>query len=69
MDIITWSLERDGPGLKGWYWSTLEGVSLVDGDKYALLYVLAEEVDILGMFSDWSAAVTFFANCTNLQLR
>jgi glycerophosphoryl diester phosphodiesterase len=70
LDIITWTLERSGPGLTGYYWSTLENaVNLTDGDNYNLLYVLAMDVGILGIFSDWPATVTFFANCMNLGLR
>lgn len=63
LDIITWTLERTGPGLDGFYWDTLQDIDLVEGDKYALLYVLAMEVKVLGVFSDWPATVTFFANC------
>lgn len=68
LDIITWTLERTGPGLQGWYWQTLNeaGVELADGDMYNLLYVLAKEVGVLGVFSDWPATTTFFANCMGL---
>jgi hypothetical protein len=71
LSIITWTLERAGPGLSGWYWSTTEnaGLDLNEGDRYNLLYVLAMEVEILGIFSDWPATVTFFANCMDLSLR
>ena len=63
IDIITWTLERTDPGLEGWYWQTLQDMDRAEGDKYALLYVLAFDVKILGMFSDWPATTTFFANC------
>jgi glycerophosphoryl diester phosphodiesterase len=69
LKIITWTLERTPPGLKGYYWQTLDSVALVDGDNYNLLYVLAKEIKILGIFSDWPATVTFFANCMGLKLR
>jgi glycerophosphoryl diester phosphodiesterase len=69
LSVITWTLERTGPGPSGWYWSTLEGkIPLVEGDKFALLYVLAYEVGVLGVFSDWPATSTFFANCMGLKL-
>jgi glycerophosphoryl diester phosphodiesterase len=29
--------------------------------------VLARDVGVLGIFSDWPAAVTFYANCTGLK--
>ena len=71
IDIITWTLERTPPLLEGYYWQTLNnaGIPLVDGDNLEILYVLAYEVGILGIFSDWPATVTFFANCYNLKLR
>lgn len=68
LDIITWTLERTAPGLTGFYWDTLDGTDLVEGDKYNLLYVLAFKVRVLGIFSDWPATVTFFANCFKLKL-
>jgi glycerophosphoryl diester phosphodiesterase len=70
LDIITWSLERAGPGLTGYYWSSTDGiVDLSEGDRFTLLHILHEEVGILGIFSDWPATVTFFANCMDLKLR
>jgi glycerophosphoryl diester phosphodiesterase len=71
LDIITWTLERSEPVLQGYYWSTVQdrGINLVEGDTYNLLYVLAMDVGILGIFSDWPATTTFFANCMNLTLR
>eukprot|EP00980_Cylindrotheca_fusiformis_P021854 scaffold8694_cov135-Cylindrotheca_fusiformis.AAC.1 len=72
LDIITWSLERSAPGPSGWYWQSLEPTlnsTLTDGDKLSLLHVLANDVGVLGVFSDWPATTTFFANCMNLGLR
>ena len=69
LDIITWTLERTGPGLDGWYWQTLQGNELTDGDKFALLQVLSSDVGVLGVFSDWPATTTFFANCMDLAVR
>jgi len=72
LDIITWTLERTGPspsGVQGWYWQTTADLDRTEGSKYELLYVLAYDVGILGIFSDWPAPVTFFANCMDLMLR
>jgi hypothetical protein len=71
LDVITWTLERTPPGLDGWYWQTLQSIEggLVEGDRLNLLYVLAFEVEVLGVFSDWPATTTFFANCFQLGLR
>ncbi|SER78978.1 glycerophosphoryl diester phosphodiesterase [Nitrosomonas sp. Nm51] len=79
LDIITWTFERDGPldNGGGWYFQTLNGknpnpvnpdvVINDDGDMYEALHVLAGEVGILGIFSDWPATVTYYANCMNLE--
>ena len=69
LDIITWTLERTGPGLSGWYWQTLQDIGLTEGDQFALLQVLAEDAGVLGVFSDWPATTTFFANCLGYGLR
>lgn len=68
LSIITWTLERTDPGLQGWYWQTANagGLELTDGDKYNLLEVLNKDVGILGIFSDWPATVTFYANCKGM---
>ena len=73
LDIITWTLERsgriveevlEGRGSDFYYQTTLDGLSN-DGDIMVTLDVLAQEVGILGIFSDWPATVTYYANCTN----
>ncbi|ADJ28760.1 glycerophosphodiester phosphodiesterase family protein [Nitrosococcus watsonii] len=68
LNIITWTLERSGP-LKnggGWYYQTLTDVIDNDGDMLEVLDVLARDVGILGIFSDWPATVTYYANCMGL---
>jgi glycerophosphoryl diester phosphodiesterase len=69
LDIITWTLERSGL-LKnggGWYYQTVTDEINNDGDMYEALDVLAMDVGILGIFSDWPATVTFYANCMGLK--
>jgi len=34
---------------------------------YELLDVLAQDVGIVGIFSDWPATVTYYANCMGLK--
>jgi len=68
LEIITWTLERSGP-LKsggGWYYQTTTDAINNDGDTYELLDVLAQDVGIKGIFSDWPATVSFYANCKGL---
>ncbi len=38
-----------------------------DGDVYSLMNVLHEQVGIEGLFSDWPATTTFYANCMGLK--
>ncbi len=68
LDLITWTLERSGPlaGGGGWYFQTITDAIDTDGDTLVLLDVLAKEVGIKGIFSDWPATVTFYANCMGL---
>ena len=38
-----------------------------DGDTYVVLDVLAKDVGILGIFSDWPATVTYYGNCMGIK--
>jgi hypothetical protein len=38
-----------------------------DSDMYKALDVLARQVGIIGIFSDWPATVTYYANCMGLK--
>ncbi len=38
-----------------------------DGIVYELLDVLAEQVGAVGVFTDWPATVTYYANCMGLD--
>ena len=69
LDIITWTLERSGLLVNGggFYYQTVTEVIDNDGDAYVALDVLAQDVGILGIFSDWPATVTYYANCMGLK--
>ena len=69
LDIITWTLERSGPlnSGGGWYYQSVSASINNDGDMLEALDVLAREVGVLGVFSDWPATVTYYANCTGLK--
>ncbi len=68
LKIITWSLERSGPLATGggWYYQSIADVVNDDGDMLRLLDTLASDVGVIGVFSDWPATTTFFANCMGL---
>ncbi|MCB1741950.1 MAG: glycerophosphodiester phosphodiesterase [Gammaproteobacteria bacterium] len=72
-DIITWTFERadlrHGAASGGWYYQfdpTGKAIQK-DSDMYEALDVLARRVKILGIFSDWPATVTYYANCMGLK--
>jgi glycerophosphoryl diester phosphodiesterase len=69
LDIIAWTLERTGPlnAGGGWYYQTTNAVINNDGDTMTMLDVLAKDVGVLGVASDWPATVTYYANCMNLN--
>ena len=66
MDIISWTLERSGTLTDGggYYFQSVTPAVKGPGDYYTALDVLANDVGIIGMFSDWPATVTYYANCT-----
>ncbi|MCD2451897.1 glycerophosphodiester phosphodiesterase [Methylicorpusculum oleiharenae] len=69
LDIITWTIERSGLLKNGggyYYQSITDGIK-TDGDMLVVLDVLAQDVGIMGIFSDWPATVTYYANCMNLK--
>jgi glycerophosphoryl diester phosphodiesterase len=70
--IITWTFERAdlrrGAANAGFYYyfDPLGRAIRKDSDMYKALDVLAKDVGIRGIFSDWPATVTFYANCMGL---
>jgi len=72
-DIITWTFERadlrEGAATGGWYYQfDPQGKAIrKDSDMYKALDVLATQVKVLGVFSEWPATVTYYANCMGLK--
>ncbi|HHL18666.1 MAG TPA: glycerophosphodiester phosphodiesterase [Thiothrix sp.] len=68
LNIITWSLERSGSLRQGggWYYQTISDVIEREGDVMTVLDVLAQQVGIKAIFSDWPATVTYYANCKGI---
>ncbi|MDH3388218.1 MAG: glycerophosphodiester phosphodiesterase, partial [Gammaproteobacteria bacterium] len=75
LDIITWTFERsdlrkgarDGSGKSTWHYQTAGAAIDKDSAMYEALHVLARDVKIRGIFSDWPATVTYYANCMGLK--
>lgn len=69
LDIITWTLERSGilaDGNNGFYYQGLDAAVSREGDTLRVLDALARKVQVLGVFSDWPATTTYYANCMDL---
>lgn len=69
LSIIAWTLERSGDlsaGDSGFYYQTIDDAVNREGDVFTVLDVLAREVGVRGVFSDWPATVSFYASCTGL---
>jgi len=65
LKIIAWSLERSGPLTHGggFYYQSVKELTKDDGFTLTLLDFLAQDVGVIGVFSDWPATTTFYANC------
>ena len=70
LDLIAWTLERSGilaDGRNGFFFQTMDPAIRTEGDVYEVIDVLAREVGVIGIFSDWPATTTFYANCMGLR--
>ncbi|HEX4338316.1 MAG TPA: glycerophosphodiester phosphodiesterase family protein [Polyangiaceae bacterium] len=68
LDLVTWTLERSG-SLEhggGYYYQSVRAAIHGEGDIFRVLDVLATDVGIRGIFSDWPATSTYYANCMGL---
>ena len=68
LQIITWTLERSGPLASGggWYYMSIADSINNDGDQMKVLDVLAKDVGVIGIFSDWPGTVSYYASCMEL---
>jgi glycerophosphoryl diester phosphodiesterase len=72
LDIFTWTIERSGPltrvaAREDYYYTSIASAVRQDGQMYEILDALARQVGIKGIFTDWAATVTFYANCWGLR--
>jgi glycerophosphoryl diester phosphodiesterase len=70
LGIIAWSLERSGllaTGKGGWYYQTVNQAIQRESDALLAVDVLARDVGVMGIFSDWPATVTYYASCMGLK--
>lgn len=57
LELIAWSLERSGPLNEGggYYYQSIADVIDNDGDMMTVVDVLAQDVGVMAIFSDWPA--------------
>ncbi len=69
LTLITWTLERSGPLASGggWYYQTIADVTDGDGRMFEVVDVLAQQVGVVGLFSDWPATTSYYASCVGLK--
>ncbi|KAK4943310.1 hypothetical protein LTR10_017153 [Elasticomyces elasticus] len=72
LDIIAWSFERSGPLTRvkadnDYYYTSVANAVHYDGQLYEVLDIMGRQIGIKGMFADWSATVTYYANCMGLK--
>ena len=73
LKIITWSFERAdlrrGAANAGFYYAfDPQGRAIrKDSDMYYALDALAQDVGVIGIFSDWPATVSYYASCMGLD--
>jgi glycerophosphoryl diester phosphodiesterase len=71
LDIITWTLERSGILVGGdnaeFYYQTIHPAIKREGDVMKVLDVLAQDVGVRGIFSDWAATPTYYASCMKVK--
>jgi glycerophosphoryl diester phosphodiesterase len=72
LDIIVWTAERSGPltnvdANQDYYFSTFSDAVKTDGQFFEILDMLAMEVGAIGVFSDWSASVSYYGSCMGLK--
>ena len=71
LQLITWTLERSGHLNTGggWYYQSVNDVVNNDGDQLQVLHVLAQDVGVIGVFSDWAGTATYYASCMGMEAR
>ena len=71
LDIITWTVERSGIlanlSPTEFYHQTIRPAIKREGDMMRIIDVLAQDVGVRGIFSDWPATVTYYANCMGID--
>ena len=69
LELVTWTLERSGnlaaPN-NGFYYRTIDASVTREGDVMRVMDVLARDVGVRAIFSDWPATASFYAGCMGM---
>lgn len=69
LPIITWTMERSANLAEGggFFYKSVASALKNDGDILKVLDVLASDVGVIGVFSDWPATTSFYAHCMDIN--
>jgi glycerophosphoryl diester phosphodiesterase len=74
LKLISWTTERSGrivedvlEGGNNFYYQSALAALTNDGDILRNIHILAQDVGIIGLFSDWPGTVTYYASCMGLK--
>ncbi|MDG1134164.1 MAG: glycerophosphodiester phosphodiesterase family protein [Pseudomonadales bacterium] len=66
LEIITWTMESGDPiDPKNWLYANIAPIMDKPGKMLEVIDVLAQQVGVRGIFSDWPGTITYYANCQN----
>ena len=64
LEIITWTFEAGvSTNATNWLYEPISAAMTSEGQMLQALHVLAKDVGVRGVFSDWPGTVTYYANC------
>ena len=64
LEIITWTLEAGDPtAAANWMFAPIHSAMTSPSETLQVLHVLAKDVGVRGIFSDWPGTITYYANC------
>ena len=67
LNLIAWTFERSAPSGPMWYYKSVQSALRSPSDTLIVLDVLAQQVGVKAVFSDWPATAAYYANCLNLH--
>lgn len=67
LNLIAWTFERSAPSGEMWYYQSVQSAIKKPSDKLVVLDILAQQIGVKAVFSDWPATAAYYANCLNLN--